>query len=372
MLNERPIDVIVSGHLCLDMLPHMEHVSQAALARPGHLIETGPLDISTGGAVSNVGLALHRLGANVRLMATVGDDLIGRAILDFVNARDLSLSESIRVQAGKQSSYTVVLAPERADRTFLHCPGINGTFGLENIDFGTLEAAKIFYLGYPPLLPRLMIDDGAEVEAIFNRAKTTGVVTALDMTLPDPNGPGGQVNWVKLLRRTLPYVDIFLPSIEEILFMLRRADYETWRGHVLDHLSMTYLHDLAAELLAMGVSVAGFKLGEMGMYVQCGTVERLSQLGIIDTAIWAEAEVYSPAFEVEVMGTTGAGDSAYGGFLSALLRDLSPQETVQFACAVGACNVEVADATSGVRSWAETMARIEAGWPHKKYILAGS
>lgn len=371
-MNNRPIDVIVSGHLCLDMLPRMDNVTQAALARPGHLIETGPLDISTGGAVSNVGLALHRLGANVRLMATVGDDLIGRAIVDFVNARDPSLSQSIRVQPGQQSSYTVVLAPERADRTFLHCPGINGTFGTEYIDFALLQQTKIFYLGYPPLLPRLMIDDGAELELIFRQAKAAGAVTALDMTLPDPNGPGGTVDWPKLLRRTLPFVDIFLPSIEEILYMTRRADYEVWRGNVLEHLSIPYLHDLAAELLAMGVSIAGFKLGAMGMYIHCGSAEQLTQLGVLDSVAWAEAEIYSPAFEVDVVGTTGAGDSAYGGFLIALLRGLSPRETVRFACAVGACNVEAADATSGVRSWDETTARIGAGWPQKDETLPAS
>lgn len=369
-MNNRPLDVIVSGHLCLDMLPRMEHVTQAALTRPGHLIETGPLDISTGGAVSNVGLALHRLGANVRLMATVGDDLIGRAIVDFVNARDPALSQLIRVQDGQESSYTIVLSPERTDRTFLHCPGINGTFDGGNINFGLLEQAKIFYLGYPTLLPRLMIDDGAELEAIFRRAKAAGVVTALDMTLPDPNGPGGQVNWAKLLARTLPYVDIFLPSIEEILFMLRRADFEAWRGYVLDHLTMPYLHDLAGELLAIGTKITGFKLGEQGMYLRCADASHLSQLGVLDVGAWAEAEIYCPAFQVEVIGTTGAGDSAYGGFLSALLRGLPPRETVQFACAVGACNVEAADATSGVRTWDETMTRIAADWPPRNQRIS--
>ena len=63
------------------------------------------------------------------------------------------------------------------------------------------------------------------------------------------------------------------------------------------------------------------------------------------------------------MGTTGAGDATIAGFLTALLRDVPPERALAIAAAVGACNVEAADAVSGVRSWEETLARIDAGWP---------
>ena len=66
------------------------------------------------------------------------------------------------------------------------------------------------------------------------------------------------------------------------------------------------------------------------------------------------------------MGTTGAGDATVAGFLGALLRDLSPTEAVTMAAAVGACNVEAADAVGGLRSWEETVARVEAGWPRQE------
>jgi hypothetical protein len=51
------------------------------------------------------------------------------------------------------------------------------------------------------------------------------------------------------------------------------------------------------------------------------------------------------------------------GFLSGLLRGQTPEEATTSAVAVGACNVETADATSGVRPWDTTQARIQAGWP---------
>jgi sugar/nucleoside kinase (ribokinase family) len=124
------------------------------------------------------------------------------------------------------------------------------------------------------------------------------------------------------------------------------------------------LCELADELLAMGVVITGFKLGEMGMYLRTGKAElfkRLTRLNI-DAQTWANQELWIPAFEVNVKGTTGAGDSAYAGFLAALLKNCTPLEALRWACAVGACNVEAPDATSGIKTWAETEARLAADW----------
>jgi hypothetical protein len=46
-----------------------------------------------------------------------------------------------------------------------------------------------------------------------------------------------------------------------------------------------------------------------------------------------------------------------------LLRGRSPEEALMYACAVGACNVEAADALSGLQTWEETELRIKNGWP---------
>ncbi len=146
----RNVDIIVSGHLCLDLIPRMEHVPLSSLSSPGRLFEVGAMDVSTGGAVSNTGLALHRLGINVRLMATVGGDMLGRATVEFLNTRDPALSQLITVQPDLSSSYTIVLAPQKVDRIFLHANGPNAVFGIANVNFSLLAQAKIFHLGYPP------------------------------------------------------------------------------------------------------------------------------------------------------------------------------------------------------------------------------
>ena len=66
-----------------------------------------------------------------------------------------------------------------------------------------------------------------------------------------------------------------------------------------------------------------------------------------------------------MVGTAGSGDATIAGFLSALLRDMTPEQAVNAAVAVGACNVEAADTLSGVRSWDETLRRMAAGWPRR-------
>lgn len=362
---EKTIDVMVSGHLCLDLLPNMEHIRLGEIAMPGHLFEIGAMSVSTGGAVSNTGLALQRLGINVRLMSNVGDDSIGHLIVQYLESRDKSLADYVRIKVGRPSSYTIVLSPEKVDRIFLHCTGTNSDFNSGDVDYEAAEQARIFHLGYPPLLPGLLTDDGAELLAIFSHVWKTGTITSLDMTLPDTQSPSGQVDYRRLLAHTLPYVDIFIPSIKEILFMLKRDDFDRWHGNVQDALTTNYLDALAEEILAMGAAaLVGFKLGERGIYLRTGNAERFQRLKQlpIQSVAWANRHVWHPAFTVDVVGTTGAGDAAYAGILASLLRGLSLDETARMACAVGACCVEAADATTGVLSWDETRVRIARGW----------
>jgi sugar/nucleoside kinase (ribokinase family) len=81
-----------------------------------------------------------------------------------------------------------------------------------------------------------------------------------------------------------------------------------------------------------------------------------------DLSAWANREIWAPCFQVDVVGTTGAGDATIAGFLSGLLRGMSIEQCITAALAVGACNVEAADALSGVRTWEATQDRIQAGW----------
>ncbi len=187
---------------------------------------------------------------------------------------------------------------------------------------------------------------------------------SLDMAYPDPESPAGQADWRAILRNTLPFVDIFLPSLDEILFLL-------WRKTGLPP-SPALLEDVSAELLALGARLVVLKLGDRGLYLRVSAEPALQGLGRAcpaDLAAWAGFEAWLPCFEVEVVGTTGAGDATIAGFLAALLRGLPPQQALQAALAVGACNVEAADAFSGLRSWEATLERIQAGWRQRPEVF---
>src|SRR5690554_4573304 len=122
----RPVEVVVAGHICLDVIPQFgERASGETFLTPGSLITVGPAITSTGGPVSNTGLALHRLGVPARLINKVGDDLFGQAILDLLRADDPELARGMIVEHSESTSYTVVISPPGVDRVFLHSPGAN-------------------------------------------------------------------------------------------------------------------------------------------------------------------------------------------------------------------------------------------------------
>jgi sugar/nucleoside kinase (ribokinase family) len=80
-------------------------------------------------------------------------------------------------------------------------------------------------------------------------------------------------------------------------------------------------------------------------------------------------ELWAPCFKVAVAGTTGSGDATIAGFLAGLLRDLPVEQALTMATAVGACNVEAADALSGIRTWEETSWRLACGWERLPLVL---
>jgi len=368
------VEVIASGHVCLDLLPSMDTVPLDGMASPGKLFEIGPLEMSTGGSVSNTGLALHRLGVDVGLMGSVGDDMIGRIIVALFKDTDPALAEFIHTREGAATSYSVLMSPQNSDRIIFHSTGANESFSPEDVDVARVAEAKLFHLGYPPLLPTLLREDGTPLAQVFRMVKDVGVVTSLDTAMPDPNKYAGRLDWRAILRKTLPYVDVFVPSVEELTFMLRRDQYDAVNGNVLPTLDRATLESLTADLLSMGCAIAGLKLSNYGIYLRGSDDEdrfaSLAALGI-DPSEWVGAAVYRPAFQIDVVGTTGAGDAAYAGILAALLYGFSPSQTAEIANAVGALNVSRADATGGLLPWEQTLARIEAGWPTLPNTIPG-
>ena len=352
-------DIVVAGHICLDMFPDLGTLASGALELHGRLFQIGPLRVATGGLVANSGVALQRLGARVRLLATVGDDLIGESTLEALRRVSPELTRELRIRENTSSSYTIVLARPGEDRLFLHFAGPNLDFSLDDLDFGLLQGARWFHFGYPPLLPSTFADGGQILLEIMQRAKAAGTVTSLDFTLPDPATASGKADWPRILKRVLPAVDVFVPSLDEAVYLLWRDHYLEWGGDVAPHVSRAMLRQLTAELLAMGPAIAGIKLGDQGVSLLGSNPARLARMAhqIPDIERWAGRTVEQPAFAVDVIGTTGAGDAAYSGLILALLDGLAPADAARQFCAAGAATVESADGLNSLPSATELRAR---------------
>ena len=357
---------VVAGHVSLDIVPALQGPVKL---EPGRLVVVGPALTSTGGAVTNTGLALHRLGVRVRLIGKVGADLFGRAVIDALAEEGERLADDLIVSGDEATSYTIVINPPGVDRSFLHCAGANRTFSARDVRSEQLDGARLFHFGYPPLMPAMFANGGTQLRELLARAHDRGPATSLDVCQIDPDDEAARVDWHEVLANALPFVDVFAPSIEDLLFMLDpdARDRLLAGAELTAVVDRARLAELAAVLSGMGAPVVAIKLGEHGLYLR--TTSDTARLGALcnrlglDAGAWRAREVLSPCFEPRVVaGTTGAGDATIAGLLAALLRGADPVDAATSATAVGACSVEGADPTSGIPPWPRVAERIASGW----------
>jgi len=378
-MDIKNLDAVAAGHICLDITPEFtsgRRIPVEEIFKPGNLINVGDAVISTGGSVPNTGLALQRLGIKIEFMGKVADDSFGSIIMN--KLKKSASIKGMRIVNGESTSYTIVISPPGIDRIFLHNPGANDTFNYDDIDFGFVKETKLFHLGYPPLMRCLYENSGEQLVRIYKKAKELGAITSLDVSLPDPNSPSGRVDWSIILRNALPYVDIFLPSAQELLYMLDRDKFFklleiSESDDLLARLEGEDLTSLSEKILDLNVKIAGIKCGYRGFYLRTAGKNELSQINNdipIDINNWSGRELWVPAYHVpEIVTTTGSGDSAIAGFLAAFLRGKDIELALNYACAVGAQSLEASDAISSIRNWDETTAQIEKKCERNRLII---
>jgi len=286
-------------------------------------------------------------------------------VLELLLGQGPDLADGMIVARGASTSYTVVVSPPGVDRTFLHCPGANDAFRAADVTAARLAGARLLHFGYPPLMRRMYAGGGRELARLLARAKRLGLTTSLDMAMPDQHSAAGRADWPRILARVLPHADFFLPSLEEIRFMLRDRSARPADGALLGR--------LAGRLLDLGAAAVGLKLGADGFYLRTtGQAARLAASGAAapQGRAWLGREMLAPCFRVKVAGTTGSGDCTIAGFLAGLAGGFSPEAAVTAAVAAGACCVERPEATGGIIPWARVERRIRAGWPRLGVKLA--
>ena len=367
--------VVVAGHACLDITPVFPAKTVCSqvgdVLSPGRLVQMEGVEIHAGGVVSNTGLAMKLLGADVQLAAKVGEDAFGSILRDIYARR--GVSGGVLVAPGEATSYSVVLAVPGIDRIFLHNPGCNDTFSLEDVRQIDLDNTVLFHFGYPPLMKKMYRSNGDELLEILRYVKSRGAATSLDLAFVDETSEAGKADWKAILTRILPYVDFFVPSIEELCWMLDRPRYEQWKKRA-GNTEMVRVLDperdvkpLADLCLALGARVLLLKCGSPGLYYRTGGKEQLQALARttgLDAEDWADQDGFEKSFRAaRVLSGTGAGDTTIAAFLAAMLQGEPFRLCVQLAAAEGTSCVEAYDALGGLHPLSELKRRIEAGWP---------
>lgn len=305
-------DCIVCGSCVVDVL-----VRPVALDRPigsGALVRTEPLELTTGGIVSNSGITMARLGMRVGALTYVGDDAWGNVFRQRFEAEGVDTTHLVP-HPSAPSSTSAVIVNERGERSFLHAAGapkmLDKRFMLDHLDL--FARCRAMLLGYYPLLPNLQ-DDLPEVLAAI---RATGCMTALDAS-----GDGGEM---EPLKPCLPHLDFYVPSQKEALHQTGEREPQRM---------------LEAYRSAGAAGMVGVKLGADGALLSPTPNEFIV--------------VQSVTPPGDVVDTTGAGDCFFGGLIAGMLNGLAPKAAGQLAAAVGACCVTGLGATTSIRNYDES------------------
>lgn len=372
-LKRKEPKVIVAGHVCLDITPVFSGQAESALGEifsPGKLTQVRRAEVHTGGCVANTGLAMKFLGADVSLMGKVGRDEFGSIIKRICTEHDAG--EGLIDVPGESTSYSVILAVPGVDRIFLHNPGANDTFCADDIPDMLLEDCALFHFGYPTLMRRMYEEEGEELLWVLRKARDAGAATSLDFAMVNEDTDAGRADWEKILKKVLPEVDFFVPSAEELCFMLDRERFSQWQQRAGGR-DITEILDvekdikpLADRCMELGVKVLLMKCGGLGMYYR--TADRKALSAISGRAgLWVEEWENQEGFEKSyrpdrVLSGSGAGDTSIAAFLVSALRGYSLRQAVRLAAATGASCVAAYDALGGLKSLEELEEHIQAGW----------
>lgn len=278
----------------------------------GRLMVVDDMGIGLGGCAANTGLSLLRLGVDTAIIGKVGADGFGEFVLSTLRQGGAGI-EGVVVDDRPGTSATMIAIDSQGERTFLHYPGANGRLRLEEVNFELISGCRIFHCAGALVMPGF---DGAPMAETLRRARAAGVITALDTVYNDASG------WMTTLEPCLRQTDIFLPSVGEAEKLTGETDPER----------------MAERLLTYGVKTVGIKLGERGSYVRT-----------------AEEACWVPAYPIEPVDGTGAGDAYVAGFLQGVLKGWPLERTARFANAVGGLCATALGTTAGIRSFDDTL-----------------
>ncbi|MDH3748513.1 MAG: ribokinase [Gammaproteobacteria bacterium] len=127
-------DILVIGSVNLDL-----SASVSRLPAPGETITGATLGRFPGGKGANQALAARRLGANVKLIACVGDDATADEALALVRAGGVDL-EHCMVDANEPTGVALISVTPSGENHIVVAPGANARLTLDNVDMPEADA----------------------------------------------------------------------------------------------------------------------------------------------------------------------------------------------------------------------------------------
>ena len=253
--------------------------------------------LSPGGQVASAMVACATLGLKVKYIGTVGDDERGRVQLESLQGTGINIDDvAVRKGCANQSAY-IVIDQSTGERTVLWRRSDCLRLTPEEITEEQILSASLLHI------------DGHDTPAVARAASIArkhGIPVTVDV---DTIYHG--------FDKVLPNVDYLVTSSEFPAQWTNERD----PFRALSTLQNEY-----------GMRVAAMTLGAHG------------SLALLEGKFY-----YSPAFVVNCLDTTGAGDVFHGAFCYAVLKGMSMSETLDFSNALAALNCTEIGARGGIR-----------------------
>jgi sugar/nucleoside kinase (ribokinase family) len=282
----KEMTAIAMGVHVLDVL--VRPVEEIPKGQGGQLVDE--IRVTAAGSAGGTAITLAKLGSTVRSAGAIGSDAVGDMLLGLLERDGVDTSLLVRRQDVQTSASVLPIRPG-GERPAFHVIGANQTYGPDDAPRDEIAAATHLHLGGPEFM------GGDAAAQILAHARDNGVVTSADILAP---GEMGVLEWIA---PALPHVDFFLPNDEQVLGFTGSDD----------------LVEGCRELIGRGAGCIAATRGADGVVVVDG-----------------ESAETVPAFEVEVVDTTGCGDAFSAGFLRGLALGRSKREAAVLGCAAAA------------------------------------
>jgi sugar/nucleoside kinase (ribokinase family) len=306
--------ILCIGDMCAD------DIFASPLARlpdPGELALTDEIAVYPGGNALNTAIALRRLGEPAAIAGSIGDDALGRLLLDQLQSLGLN-TRGVRRQPQGLTATTIIVRAEGEDRRFIHALGVASDFTGEYVSPDILPDNGIVLVGGYLKLGAWNDDVLAN---LLGRARQRDCRTVLNVCIAQDSGVD-----VSRAVRLLKHVDVFVPNEDEALILT----------------GQTSLAGQTQALRRAGAGTVVVTRGQQGLYADDG--DRTVEMGV---------------FDVPLVDPSGCGDCFTAGLLAALSRDWDLVRVLEFASAVGALGATALGCTSGIPSFAEVQKFIE-------------